>query len=143
MGINMKTVFNQGGEHATPETRKMIEQACETRIPVAFVHEIARDMGARVAIVDDRDRHVTYDMHIVRMLPDWDREAERGAQVIRIRVACSNDWDDDIDVYDRCAQFDPVSWDHALINGRLYRRAFTRKVDDGMWVQTLTLEQTS
>jgi hypothetical protein len=81
-------------------------------------------MGSRVSIVDERDPRVTYDTQIARIVPDVDYTAERGAQVIGLRVHVTNDWDDAVDVYDRVAPgpIDRASWDYALINGRMYRR---------------------
>jgi hypothetical protein len=118
----LTTHFDMMPDEPTDATRALLERATDARLTVQEVRVVSDDMGARIVIADDRDRHVLYDMHVQRIVPTWDYTAARGAQVVAIRVHLSNDWDHVIDVFDRCATFDARSWEHALINGRLYRR---------------------
>lgn len=119
----LELTFEMVPDDATSTTHALIERACIERLSVQDVRRVSDDLGARVACIDERDRHVRYDMTIARVNAQWHMDP------VRLRVHVRNDWDDVIDVFDRCDAYDRTSWAHALINGRLYTQvARSRRV---------------
>jgi predicted nucleic acid-binding Zn ribbon protein len=63
----LTTHFDMMPDEPTDATRALLERATDARLTVQEVRVVSDDMGARIVIADDRDRHVLYDMHVQRV----------------------------------------------------------------------------